>query len=64
MTPLEWIKSVQNSKSTDIETKEWIQHLLDSGLDVNVIHGMVLREIGRMYEESIGMSKRHKNYIY
>jgi len=62
LTTLEWIKQIQNSKTTDCETKEWIQHLLDSNLEIDRIHGMVLREISRMYEESMGMTK-HKNYV-
>lgn len=54
MTALEWIKDIQNSRTTDSKSKEWIQQLLDSSLDIENVYEVVLGEVMRTYTESKG----------
>ena len=53
MTKLQWVQDQLTKFYNDEETKKWIQHLLDSPLDIDKVKSMVLYELHESYKNNL-----------
>jgi uncharacterized membrane protein YebE (DUF533 family) len=58
MTKLKWVQDQLTKSYNDEDTKEWIQDLLDSPVNIDKVHSMVLHELNESYENKLKQTKK------
>ena len=59
MEKLQWVQDQLTKAYNNQETKEWIQDLLNSPMNIDTVHSMILHELHESYENNLEKSFRN-----